>query len=314
LIVLTAVTTACAIVVPAPDIVIGTASPTSAAYPLGGSICRLFNLESPKDGRRCAAIPTSDPIANIDMLRDGRIDVAIVPSDVLADAAAGNGVFDSRGPSLEMRVLFSGYSNAFTIVVRGELGIRSAVDLRGRRINMGSPGSGERISMERIMASAGVTRGDFAQVHEMTLAEQHRAFCAKEIDAIVYEVPHPSGLIQDLVRGCNGALVDIVGKSIDGMLRHHPEYERTVIPGGTYAANSSDVQTIGVRSVVIAASRLSDDLAYEITKAVFENFDDFRRLHPAFAMLSIPGMVNADGPTPLHSGALRYYRERGNLP
>lgn len=304
---------ACTLVVPRPDVVIGTGSPSGAYYPLGGSICRLFNLQTPRDGRRCVVVPSAGPIANIVTLQDGRIDVVIVQSDVLADAVASEGEFASRGPDLELRVLFAGQSDAFTIVARRELGIHSAAELRGRRINMGSPGSGERVSMERIMAALGVTRSDFAEVHELTRAEQHRALCANELDAIVYEVAHPNGLIQDVVRSCRGVLLDVGGPAIDDMLRRHPEYERSVIPGGIYLGNPRDVRTIGVRAVVVTTTRLSDALAYEITKGVFENFEDFRRLHPAFSMLSIADMVGAAGRAPLHPGAARYYRERGWL-
>jgi TRAP transporter TAXI family solute receptor len=301
----------CAIVVDRPDIVIGTGSPSGIDYPLGGSICRLFNLDAPPDRRRCAAIPSAGPVANIDALRAGRTEIGIVPSDVLADAMAGEGPFAARGPDPSLRVLFTGHADAFTIVARRELGIHSAAELRGRRINMGSPGSGERVSMERIMAALGVTRSDFAQVRELTLAEQHRALCANELDAIVYSVGHPNGLIQDVVRMCRGVLVDVSGQPIDDMLRRHPEYERTVIRGGTYLDNPTDVQTLGVRAVIVATTRLSDALAYDITKSVFDHFEDFRRLHPLFANLSVEDMVATVIQAPIHPGAARFYRERG---
>lgn len=302
---------ACAIVIDRPDIVIGTGSPSGIDYPLGGSICRLFNLDAPPDRRRCAAAPSAGPVANIDSLRAGRTDIGIVPSDVLADAMAGQGPFATRGPNPDLRVLFIGHADAFTILARRELGIRSAAELRGRRINMGSPGSGERVSMERIMAALGVTRSDFAQVRELTLAEQHRALCANELDAIVYSVGHPNGLIQDVVRMCRGVLVDVSGKPIDDMLQRHPEYERAVIKGGIYRDNPVDVQTLGVRAVIVTTTRLSETMAYDLTKSVFDRFEDFRRLHPLFANLSVEDMVAAAGQAPIHPGAARFYRERG---
>jgi uncharacterized protein len=301
----------CAIVVDRPDIVIGTGSPSGIDYPLGGSICRLFNLETPRDGRRCVAVPSAGPVANIESLRAGRTDIGIVPSDVLADALAGQGSFARQRPDSDLRVLFTGHADAFTLVARRELGIHSAAALRGTRINMGSPGSGERVSMERIMAALGVTRNDFAEVRELSLAEQHRALCANELDAIVYSVGHPNGLIQDVVRMCRGVLVDVSGKAIDDMLLHHPEYERAVIRGGTYLDNPADVHSLGVRAVIVATTRLSEARAYDVTKAVFGRFDDFKRLHPLFAKLAVQDMVDLTGRTPIHPGAARYYRERG---
>lgn len=302
---------ACTVATPWPDVVIGTGSPSGIYYPLGGSICRLFNLNTQIDGRRCVAEPSAGPVANIQSLRNGRTDIGIVPSDVLADAVAGEGPFAFDGPDTELRILFTGHADAFTIVARRELGIRSAADLRGRRINMGSPGSGERLSMERIMTALGVTRNDFAEVRELSLAEQHRALCANELDGIVYSVAHPNGLIEDVIRMCRGVLVEVRGPAIDGMLSRHREYARAVIPGGTYVDNSADVQTLGVRAVIVATTRLSDALAYEVTKAVFDHFEDFRRLHPLFAVLSVDDMVDVAGRAPIHAGAARYYSERG---
>jgi len=309
-----ATASACAVVIPPPDVAIRTGTPGGTNYLLGVSICRLFNLDIRTSGKRCMVRPSADSVANVDALRDGLVDIGILHSDVLTDAVAGEGAFAARGPSSELRGLFIGHADAFTIVARRELGIRSAAALRGRRINMGSPGSGERVAMERIMAALGVSKAEFTEVHELTLAEQYRALCANEIDAIVYEVPHPSGLIQAVVHMCHGLLVDVHGPAVEAMLRRHPEYERSVIRGGTYPGNPDDVQTIGVRSVVVATTGLSDDLAYKITRDVFRNIDDFRRLHPAFFNLSIADMVGAPGHTPIHPGALRYYRERGWLP
>lgn len=309
-----ALVSACALVIPPPDVTIGTGNPGSSHDPLGKSICRLFNLDTKTNGKRCMVRPSDGPIANVDALRNGLIDVGILQSDVLADAMAGVGEFASHGPNTELRKLFAGHADAFTIVARRELGIRNAAALRGRRVNMGSPGSGERIAMERIMAALGVAESDFAEVRQLTHAEQYRALCANELDAIIYEVAHPNGLIQAVVSMCHGVLVDIRGPTIDAMLRKHPEYERNVIPGGTYRGDPDDVRTIGVRAVVVTTTGLSDDLAYKITKDVFQNVEDFRRLHPAFAMLSVADMINAADQAPIHSGALRYYRERGWLP
>jgi len=301
---------ACTPLVRGPDVVIGTGSPGGTYYPLGGSICRLFNLETENGTRRCAIVPSSGPVEIIDSLRSGRIDVGIVPSDVLVDAVAGTGAFTSRGAYRELRVLFAGHADAFTIVARRELRIHGAAELRDRRINMGSPGSGERVGMERIMAALGVTRADFLETHELSLAEQSRALCANELDAIVYEVAHPNGLIQDVVRRCRGGLVDLSGPAIDEILRQHAEYEHATIPGGTYLSNPEDVHTIGVRAVIVTTTKLSDVLAHDLAKDVFENLEIFRRLHPDFSLLSIADMIDATDRSLLHPGAARYFQER----
>lgn len=305
---------ACTFVQYRPDVAIGTGRPGGVYFPLGDSICRMFNLDLPQRGLRCAAYPSRGPVANIEALHDGRIDIGIVQSDVLADAASGDGPFASRGPDKALRVLFTGQTEAFTIVARRELDIRAATELRGKRINLGSPGSGERVSMERVMAALGFVPADFAATRELPLAQQHDAFCANALDAIVYMVRHPNGLVDDAIRTCGGVLVDVSGPQIDGLLSRHPEYSRSVISGNTYPSNPEAVATLGVRTAIITTTRLSETVAYEITKALFENIDDFRRLHPDFATLLPRDMVPGAVGVPLHAGAARYYRARGWLP
>ncbi|MCE3248343.1 MAG: hypothetical protein K0R41_2168 [Geminicoccaceae bacterium] len=304
----------CAQVPGRPDVVIGTARPADIDYPLGGAICRLFNLDTPRHGLRCAEELSAGFVANIESLRSGRFDIGIVPSDVLADAVAGQGPFAARGPATDLRVLFAGHAHMFTLVAHQESGIRTVTDLRGKRIGIGSPGSRPRADMEGVMAALGLTRNDFAEVRELSPAEQNRAFCANELDAIVYSVSHPNGLIRDATLTCHGMLVAVSGPAIDRMLSEYQEYERATIPGGTYPANPTDVPTFGVRAVVVTTARMPDAVAYEITRAVFDNFEDFRRLHPAFEALSVAGMAHAAGRAPVHAGAAGCYREHGWLP
>jgi TRAP transporter TAXI family solute receptor len=296
-----------------PEVVIGTASPTDIDYPLGGATCRLFNLATPRHGVRCVEEPSAGPIANIESLRSGRIDIGIVPSDILADAVAGEGRFASSGPVPDLRVLFVGHADVFTLVAHQASGIRTVADLRGKRINIGSPGSRQRADMEHVMAALGLTRNDFADVRELPPAEQSRAFCANELDAIVYSAGQPNGLVRDATLTCHGVLVSVSGPAVDRMLSRYGEYERVVILGGTYSVNPADVRTFGVRAVVVTTKRMPDAVAYDIVKAVFDNFDDFRRLHPAFKALSLAEMVRTTEPVPVHAGAMRYYRERGWL-
>jgi uncharacterized protein len=305
---------ACTIVQYRPDLAIGTGRAGSVYLPLGDSICRLFNIDVARHGLRCAALVSRGPVANIESLHDGRVDIAVVQSDVLAEAISGTGPFAARGADKALRVLFTGQTEAFTIVARRELGIRTATELRGKRINLGSPGSGERVSMERVLAELGFTLTDFAETHELPPARQHDALCANALDAIVYTVHHPNGFVEDAIRTCRGILVDVSGPPIENLLSRHPEYSRMVISAGTYSGSPAEVVTIGMRTAVISTTRLPDAVAYEITRALFENIDDFRRLHPDFATLRPREMVPTLVGVPVHTGAARYYRARGWLP
>jgi len=297
-----------------PDVVIGTASPTGVYYPLGGSMCRLVNLDTSRHGLRCSEEPSSGSATNIESLRRGRLDIGIVPSDVLADAVAAQGSFSSRRPVTDLRILFAGPDEIFTVVARKDLAIHTVGEVRGARISIGDPGSRQRAQFDRVMTALDLRRSEFVEVRELSAAAQSRAFCGKDLDVIVYSVGHPNGLIRDVTRTCRGMLVDVSGPAIDQMLSEYGEYARAVIPGGMYSGNPADVRTFAVRAVVVTSPRVSDTVAYEITRAVFDNFDAFRRLHPAFEALSVADMVHVSGPAPVHAGAMRYYRERGWLP
>ena len=297
-----------------PDVTIGATASTGTDYSLGGSICRLFNLDTPRHHLRCQEVPSIESVANINALRSGRIDIGIVQSDVLADAAAGRASFASAGPAHELRILFSGHDELFTVVARSDLGIRSFADLRGRRISIGISGSRQHAEAESVMIALGLTRNDFADVRELAPVEQHSAFCGNEIDAIVYSVSHPSGLIRDVTRTCGGILVGVSAPTIARVMSEHQEYERGKVPGGIYVGNPTELRTFGVRAAVVATERLSETAAYEITKAVFENIEAFRRLHPAFGALKIVDMIRPNGLVPIHVGALHFYREHDWMP
>lgn len=312
---LAALAPGCAQVTRRPDVVVGTASPADVDYPLGGSICRLFNLDTRRHGLRCAEQLAEGPAANLELLRQGHIDIGILPSDMLAEAVAGEGAFASRAPATDLRVLFAGHADVFTLVAHRESGIGGVGDLRGKRVGIGSPGPRQGANMDRVMTAFGLTRSDFSAVQEFSPAEQSRAFCANQLDAIVYSVGHPNGLIRHAALACQGVLVGVGGPAIDRMWSAYPgEYELVTIPGGTYPVNPADVHTFGVRAVVVTTRRMPDAVAYEIARAVFGNFDDFRRLHPAFERLSVDETVRARGRVPVATGAARYYRERGWSP
>lgn len=312
--VVAAIALGCAQVTRRPDIVIGAANPADIDYPLGGAICRLLNLDTPRHGLRCAERLSQGTAATIEALRDGRFDIGIVPSDVLAATMDGQGSYAAWDSVTEPRVLFVGHADVLTVVTHRGSGIQTVEDLRGKRINIGSPGSRQRLSMERVMAALDLERKDFAEVHELSPAAQNRAFCVNKLDAIVYSVGHPNGLIRDATLTCDGVLIDVSGPAIDRMLTEYGEYESAVIPGGTYLANPAEVQTFGARAVVVATTLMSDAVAYEIARAVFDNFEDFRRLHPAFQGLTVEEMVRMTGDSPVHPGAARYYREHGWQP
>lgn len=293
-------------------ILIGTASPGGIYYALGGSICRLFNLDAVERGvnLRCAAQISAGSVENVAAIRDGSIDAALIQSDVLADAIAARSGLSGSPSAPALQAVFVAHDEPFTVIARADLAAQSLADLTGKRISIGEPGSGHRFNMERVMAATGVKREDFALVLELDPIAQVRALCESRVDAIVYSVGHPNGLVQEALGACRGRLVPVIGERIEALIRRHAEYAPMVIPGALYPG-ATDTQSFGTRAVLVVGDRVAPDTVYELTKAVFGSIEDLRRLHPAFQPLAPERMARIPAFAPVHEGAARYYRERG---
>ena len=161
------------------------------------------------------------------------------------------------------------------------------------------------------MNAKGWTNDDFTLVSELKAAEQSQALCDNKIDAMVYVVGHPNGSIKEATTSCDTVLVPVDGPVIDKLVADNPYYRKAVIPGGMYSGTDQDVPTFGVGATFVSSTNTPGDTVYQVVKAVFENFDDFRKLHPAFANLKKEEMVKDGLSAPLHDGAAKYYKEAG---
>ena len=292
-------------------VTVGTGGVTGVYYPTGGAICRLVNKERKVHGIRCSVESTGGSLFNVNAIRQGDLDMGVAQSDWQYHAYNGTSKFSEVGPFPELRSLFSLHPEPFTVVARADAGIQSFEDLRGKRVNIGNPGSGQRATMEVVMEALGWSTSDFSLASELKSAEQSMALCDNKIDAIVFTVGHPSGSIQEATTTCDTVLVNVTGEAVDALIADNSFYGPATIPGGMYNGNPDDVSTFGVAATFVTSTAMSDEIAYQMVRAVFENFDDFKRLHPAFAVLTKEGMVHNALSAPLHAGAERYYREVG---
>lgn len=288
---------------------IATGSPGGVYHPLGGAICRLFNLAAERHGLRCTEEPSAGSVANLAALRAGRIEVAIVQSDVQADALRQRGRsrrFD------DLRALFSAHAEALTLVARGEARIAGIADLAGKRVALGERGSGVRGMADAVLAALDFPERRLGRSLALTPVAQNREFCARRIDAFFYVAGHPNGFIQDAAL-CGGTILAVGGEGIRALLARRPDYVPAVIPAGLYPGQAADVATIGVTATVVTTSRLSDRAAAEIVRSVFDELDSFRLLHPSFAGLRPEDMVTRGITAPLHPAAAAYFQSRGWL-
>ncbi len=206
------------------------------------------------------------------------------------------------------------HSESFTVVARSDAGIRDFQDLKGKRVGIGVSGAGYTLTRDVVLGFYGWTISDFDRALEVGPAEQNQVLCDNTVDAIVFHAGHPNGLTQEATTECKTRLVRISGPPIDRLLAAHPYYVASIIPGGMYPGNPNDVATFGTRTLLVGSARQPDNLAYAIVKAVFENFDDFRRLHPALSVLKAADLVPTEAVMPIHPGAVKYYREAGLIP
>jgi uncharacterized protein len=290
---------------------IGTGGVTGVYYPTGGAICRLVNKGRKDHGIRCAVESTGGSIYNLQTIRAGELDMGVAQSDWQHYAYYGTGGFAQEGPFSDLRSVFALHPEPFTVVARADAGIRTFEDLKGKRVNIGNPGSGQRGTMEVLMNALGWTRDDFALTSELKSAEQSKALCDNKVDAIVFTVGHPNASIKEATTACNAVLVPVAGPAVEKLVAEHDYYRTATIPGGLYDGNDTGVPTFGVGATLVTSTATSEEAVYQLVKAVFENFEDFRRLHPTFAGLDKAEMVTDGLSAPLHEGALRYYREAG---
>ncbi len=292
-------------------VTIGTGGVTGVYYPTGGAICRLVNQKRSEHGIRCSVESTGGSVYNINTIRGGELDMGVAQSDWQYHAYNGTSKFKDAGAFKDLRAVFSVHAEPFTVVARADAGVKTFDDLKGKRVNVGNPGSGQRGTTEVLLDALGWTLDDFSLASELKAAEQSKALCDNKIDAMVYVVGHPSGSIKEATTSCDSVLVEVSGSAVDGLVNDNSFYRKATVPGGMYSGNANDVATFGVGATFVSSAAVPDDVIYEVVKAVFENFEAFTKFHPAFANLKKPEMIKDSLSAPLHPGAAKYYKEAG---
>ncbi len=288
---------------------IGTGRITSVYYPAGDAICRFVNASRQAHGIKCRVQSTGGSLDNLSSLRNGEIDLGLVQSDSQYYAHRGGERFKDQGPFKALRAVFSLYLEPLTIVARDDAGIKHFDDLKGKRVNIGDPGSGQHATMAVVMKAWGWTKDDFDAVSELASTEQTKPLCEGKLDAVTFMLGHPSGSVREATNACKSVLVEVSGPAVDKLVEAKVFYDHVTIPGGTYRGNPEDLRTFGVLATLVTSSEKPTETIYELVKAVFENFDDFKKTHPALANLDKKRMVKDGLSTPLHPGAVKYCKE-----
>lgn len=292
---------------------IGTGSPMGVYSAAGGAICRVLNKDRSHQSMTCMVEPTGGSVFNVASLKSHEFNFGIVQSDVAYNAYHGEAQFQDIGPIKTLRSVFSLYPEPLTVLARKEANISSFEDFEGKRFSIGNPGSGTRVSMDKLLAAKGLVPQFFATRAELRAEDLGIALCNDQLDGFSYIIGHPSVMIQDPIVNCGAQLVPLKGAAIDELVAEFPYYAHITIPAGVYPGSDQAIETYGVLATLMTSAEISDEVVYQVVKAVFDNFDDFKRLHPAFTHLQKEDMVKNGLSAPLHPGAERYYKEVGLL-
>ena len=291
-------------------VTIGTGGVTGVYYAVGGAVCRLMNKDRAKTGLRCSVESTGGSVFNVNAIKSGELDFGLAQSDIQYNAFKGAGSFKDKADP-DLRAVYSVHPEPFTVLARKDSGVTKFEDFKGKRFNIGNPGSGTLASMEELLKQMGWSDSSFSLAAQLKADEQGTALCDNKIDGFFYGVGHPSAAIQDPTTACGAKLISLTGPAIDALVKEHPYYAKAEIPGGMYANNPNPTETYGVLATVVTSSKVSDDVVYNLVKATFDNFDEFKKLHPAFANLDPKAMIRNGLSAPLHPGAIKYYKEKG---
>ncbi len=290
-------------------LLIGTGPVVGVYFPAGGAICNMMNRAA--GAPVCAVVSSEGSAANLQALQAGALDLAIVQSDWQYHAVRANGGGETGGRFEGLRAVFSLHGEPVTIVARADAGIGSIEDLKGKRVNLGLPGSPGRTSAEALLAAMGWSLADLGAVGELAPEHQPSALCSGAIDAYILPTAHPSGAVAEATQGCGARLVPVTGAPAERLVSDNPFYAFATIPGGTYGGNPDPIASFGLKATVVTRADVGPERVYALVKAVFDDFPSFAAQHPAFAGLE-PSARALDGNTaPLQEGALRYYTERG---
>jgi len=296
-------------------VTIGTGGVTGVYYPAGGAVSRMVNKKSDVYNLKVTVESTGGSVYNVNGIVRGDLEFGIVQSDRQYQAHMGLAEWEGD-PQEDLRAVFALHPESITLLASDKSGIWTLADLRGKVVNIGNPGSGNRGNAIDVLTSVGIDPNEDIQAEGLQAVEAAAMIQDGRIDAYFYTVGHPSGSFKEATAGSQKVhFVPIEGAPIDELIASLPFYAKSIIPvKANYpaATNLEDVSTFGVKATLCTSVNVPEEVVYAIAKEVFENLEEFKALHPAFAVLSAENMLEGLS-APIHPGALRYYQEVGLL-
>jgi hypothetical protein len=292
-------------------------------FALAQLLCQLVNQQQKRHNIACDVKDSGGPVAALQNLDGDELHIAFARADWLAQAAAGSGPFRDRGPvrgsgrerrggaNEDLRALFSLQVETFIVLARAESGIKSAADVKGKRVNIGPPGSGARMMFDLLAPALGWTVRDFAVASELKAADQADALCKGRVDAVLYLAANPDAAVRAAAQACETVFVPIGGREVEALDKETRFLLRAPVPGNVYKGAPREVPTVGFAIVAASTSKVDARVIYELVKAALDNLPRVHRVDPVFARLEARRMIGDGLVVPLHDGAAKLYKERG---
>ena len=294
-------------------VTIGTGAITGVYYPTGGAISKIVNQKRDQYGIRCTVESTGGSVFNVNAIMAGDLEFGVVQSDRQYQATKGMKEWKDKGPQTDLRAMFTIHPESVTLVAAVDAGINSIADLKGKVVNIGNPGSGQRENSIDALEAAGLNWEKDLTAESVKASEAPGLLQDGRLDAFFYTVGHPNGAIKEATAGRRKVkIVPISGPVIDALLKKFPYYLQLAVPIKPYpgAENKEDIPSFGVKATFVTSAKVPDDVVYAITKEVFDNFEEFKKLHPAYELLTKESMLEGMS-APIHPGALKYFDEAG---
>jgi TRAP transporter TAXI family solute receptor len=286
-------------------------------------LCQLVNQQQRRHGISCEVKESAGAVESLQALDAEEAQVAFARADLIEQAMTGTGVFRDRGPvrgsgrerrggpNQDLRALFALQVETLIVLARTDSGIKAVTDLKGKRVNIGPPGSASRLMYDLIAPALGWTPREFAIAAELKAGDQGDALCRNRVDAVLYVGANPDAMVRSTAEACNAVFVPVAGREVEALDREKPFLVRAPVPGGLYKGAAREVPTVGLAVVAATSSTVDARIVREAARAVFDNLARIHRIDPIFARLE-PRRMTADGlVAPLHDGAAKLYKERG---
>jgi len=292
-------------------IIIGTGGVTGNYYPTGSAICKLVNKYKQETKIRCSVQSTGGSVYNVKAIKNGELDFGIAQSDIVYQATNGTAAFKSK-PIRKLKAVMAIYPELLTLVTRKDANIQTLLDIKGKRINLGNQGSGNKVTTMMLLNESQIKKSDLKFAAKLKSSHMPDALRDNKIDGYFYMVGHPTANIKDAANSVDTNIVPLTGANIDSLVRKHPYFAKANIPQGIYMGQKKAIPTFGVKAVLVTSEDVSNKTVYSVVKAILENFSDFKKLHPVYNHITKKSLLDGLS-APLHEGAKKYYKEIGIL-